>query len=146
MKSHEGAPDLKRLPKPKARGKRHELAADVSPRSVVPRAVPKKAPLDHHSLYFNNELGWLDFNWRVLHQARDARVPLLERARFLSITSLNLDEFYQKRVGGLKRQKAAGVTMLSYDGRTPGDQLRLVKRAALEMHSMIERSVSAAGP
>ena len=131
---------MKRLSSRKNDKQDLETKGEAAPRAVVPRVVPKRAPLDHHSLYFNNELGWLDFNWRVLHQARDPRVPLLERARFLSITSHNLDEFYQKRVGGLKRQKAAGVTMLSYDGRTPGDQLRLVTRSALQMQAVIEQT------
>lgn len=107
------------------------------PRAVVPRAVPKKATLDDPSLYFNHELGWLDFNWRVLHQARDPRMPLLERVRFLAITSSNLDEFYQKRIGGLKRQQAAGVMTLSYDGRSPTQQLSLVTRAAFQMEKAI---------
>jgi polyphosphate kinase len=109
-------------------------------RSVVPRAVPKEAPLDHPSLYFNHELGWLDFNWRVLHQARDRRIPLLERVRFLSIASNNLDEFYQKRIGGLKRQQAAGLVRLSVDGRTPDEQLLLASRTALQMYGVMDRT------
>jgi polyphosphate kinase len=103
------------------------------PRSVVPRDVPPDSPLDHPHLYFNRELSWLDFNWRVLSQAMDARVPLLERARFLAITQSNLDEFFGKRVGGLWRQKAAGVTRLSPDGRTPEQQLAMIREAALPM-------------
>src|SRR5690606_28189128 len=117
--------------------RRTEVAPPRVPRAVVPRPVPKNAPLDHPALYFNHELGWLDFNWRVLVQARDERLPLLERVRFLAIASRNLDEFYQKRVGGLKRQSAAGVTRLSYDGRTPDEQLRLVLDAALEMQEVM---------
>ncbi|MEX2570012.1 MAG: polyphosphate kinase 1 [Gemmatimonadota bacterium] len=113
------------------------------PRAVKPRPVPKGARLDHPALYFNHELGWLDFNWRVLHQARDGRFPALERVRFLAITSSNLDEFYQKRVGGLKRQKAAGVMRLSYDGRTPDEQLRLVTRAAHEIQAAISETWNA---
>jgi len=105
----------------------------------VPQPVPEDAPLDHPSLYFNSELGWLDFNWRVIHQARDPEIPLLERVRFLAIACGNLDEFYQKRVGGLKRQKAAGVTRLSYDGRTPEEQLGLILRAAGKMQAEITR-------
>ncbi len=107
------------------------------PRAVKPQPVPPDAGLDHPSLYFNRELGLLDFNWRVLHQARDARVPLLERVRFLAITSSNLDEFFQKRVGGLKRQLAAGVQTLSHDGRTPGEQLGFIAAAAQEMYAAI---------
>jgi polyphosphate kinase len=105
------------------------------PRAVSPREVPDGAELDHPSLYFNRELGLLDFNWRVLHQATDPRVPLLERVRFLAITSSNLDEFFQKRVGGLRRQIAAGVQTLSLDGRTPGEQLQLIADAGLVMYA-----------
>ncbi len=105
------------------------------PRAVSPRDVPDGAELDHPSLYFNRELGLLDFNWRVLHQATDTRVPLLERVRFLAITSSNLDEFFQKRVGGLRRQIAAGVQTLSLDGRTPGEQLQLIADAGLVMYA-----------
>jgi polyphosphate kinase len=107
------------------------------PRAVQPQAVPPGAPLDHPALYFNRELGLLDFNWRVLAQARDPRVPLLERVRFLAISSGNLDEFFQKRVGGLKRQLAAGVQTPSLDGRGPGDQLSLIAEAAAEMNAAI---------
>lgn len=106
----------------------------------MPRPVPADAPLDHPALYFNSELGWIDFNWRVVHQALDPRVPLLERVRFLAIASDNLDEFYQKRVGGLKRQQAAGVVRLSHDGRTPEEQLMLIHRAAGEMQRRITRT------
>ncbi|MEX2583306.1 MAG: polyphosphate kinase 1 [Gemmatimonadota bacterium] len=137
MTARERVEDVKSDTKPKLQRKtKPNPPPAVEPRAVVPRAVPKKASLDHPALYFNHELGWLDFNWRVLHQARDARIPLLERLRFLAITAGNLDEFVQKRIGGLKRQHAAGVTRLSYDGRTPEEQLRLVTRAALEMHEV----------
>jgi polyphosphate kinase len=107
------------------------------PRAVAPQAVPEDAPLDHPSLYFNRELGWLDFNWRVLFQARDERIPLLERVRFVAIASSNLDEFFQKRVGGLKRQEAAGVAALSQDGRPPSLQLELIRDAGRAMHSSL---------
>lgn len=107
----------------------------ILPRAVAPQPVPEGAELDHPSLYFNQELGWLDFNWRVLHQARDPRVPLLERVRFLGITCSNLDEFFQKRVGGLKRQEVAGVAARSRDGRTAAEQIRLIREAALRMHA-----------
>jgi polyphosphate kinase len=111
------------------------VAVPRVPRAAPPRPlVPPGTELDHPSLYFNRELGLLDFNWRVFHQALDARTPLLERVRFLAITANNLDEFFQKRVGGLKRQLAAGVQTLSLDGRTPAEQLALTSDAALEMY------------
>jgi len=75
------------------------------------------------SLYLNRELSWLAFNARVLHEAFDPRNQLLERVKFLSIFSTNLDEFYMVRVAGLRRQIAAGVQQLPADGLTPSQQL-----------------------
>jgi polyphosphate kinase len=109
-------------------------AAGPLHRAVAPQPVPPDAPLDHPSLYFNRELSWVDFNWRVLHMARDARTPLLERVRFLGLTAQNLDGFVRKRVGGLKQQVAAEVTSLSPDGRTPEEQLALVVQAIRPMY------------
>jgi len=77
-------------------------------------------------LYINRELSWLEFNARVLHEAQDARVPLLERLKFLSIFSTNLDEFYMVRVAGLRRQVAAGVAAVWADGLTPQEQLERI--------------------
>jgi polyphosphate kinase len=74
-------------------------------------------------LYLNRELSWLAFNSRVLHEALDSRVPLLERVKFLSIFSANLDEFYMVRIAGIRRQVAASVTQTSPDGLTPQEQL-----------------------
>ena len=104
------------------------------PKAVSPQPVPSGADLSHPTLYFNRELGWIDFNWRVLHLAMDERTPLLERARFVAITASNLDEFVQKRIGGLKRQEAAHVTALSPDGRNPTEQLTLIAQAVRTMH------------
>lgn len=74
-------------------------------------------------LYLNRELTWLEFNRRVLHEAEDERTPLLERVKFVSIVSSNLDEFFMKRIGGLKQQVGAGITSLTVDGRTPRQQI-----------------------
>ncbi|MBA3817616.1 MAG: hypothetical protein H0X17_01890, partial [Deltaproteobacteria bacterium] len=60
-------------------------------------------------LYLNRELTYLNFCWRVLQEAADDRVPLLERLRFVAIVSSNIDEFFQKRIGGLKQQVGAQV-------------------------------------
>ncbi|HEY0241224.1 MAG TPA: polyphosphate kinase 1 [Gemmatimonadaceae bacterium] len=74
-------------------------------------------------LYINRELSWLEFNARVLNEAFDSRNPLLERVKFLSIFSTNLDEFYMVRVAGLRRQVAAGMQPPTPDGMTPQQQL-----------------------
>jgi len=73
--------------------------------------------------YSNRELSWLQFNSRVLAQAADERTPLLERVKFLAIAGSNLDEFFMKRIGGLKQQVAAGVQEVSDDGLTPQQQI-----------------------
>jgi polyphosphate kinase len=86
------------------------------------------------SLYFNRELSWLAFNQRVLDEARDESVPLLERLKFLAIFGSNLDEFVMIRYAGLKEQQAAGVTRPSFDGLTPTEQLAAVTTA---LHPMV---------
>jgi polyphosphate kinase len=73
--------------------------------------------------YLNRELTWLEFNRRVLHEAEDPRTPLLERLKFIAIVSANLDEFFMKRIGGLKQQIGAGLRELALDGRTPRQQV-----------------------
>ena len=107
------------------------------PSATSPRPAPKGHAENHPHLFFNRELSWLDFNWRVLYQAIDERVPLMERVHFLSIVSSNLDEFFRKRVGGLKRQEAAGVHVLSPDGRTAREQLALIREAVPPMYATI---------
>lgn len=73
--------------------------------------------------YLNRELSWLEFNSRVLHEACDSRTRLLERLKFLAIFSSNLDEFFMVRVAALKQQVEAKVSYLTFDGRTPQQQL-----------------------
>lgn len=76
--------------------------------------------------YFNRELSWLEFNHRVLHEALDSRMPLLERLKFMAIFSSNLDEFFMVRVAGLKQQVEANVNKLTPDGRDPSQQLTAI--------------------
>ena len=84
------------------------------------------------SLFINRELSWLAFNGRVLQQAVDARTPLLERVKFLSIFSSNLDEFYMVRVAGLRRQVASNVQATPADGMSPQEQLEAIDRVVRE--------------
>jgi polyphosphate kinase len=86
-------------------------------------SVREPPSLDDPALYLNRELGVIDFNRRVLSLAKDPDVPLLERLRFLTICSANLDEFFEVRVAGLKQLVAAGADKLGADGLTPQQAL-----------------------
>ncbi|MBW2272393.1 MAG: polyphosphate kinase 1 [Deltaproteobacteria bacterium] len=95
-------------------------------RDAVPS--PRKPEVEEPDLaapeyYLNRELTWLSFNSRVLHEAEDKRTPLLERVKFLAIASNNLNEFFMKRIGGLKQQVGAGLSESTVDGRTPQQQI-----------------------
>ncbi len=94
--------------------------APVQPDAPAPGPVLAPPPPE---LLLNRELTWLAFNRRVLFEAQSPGTPLLERVKFLAITSSNLDEFVMKRVGGLKQQVVAGVHELTVDGRTPQQQI-----------------------
>lgn len=109
-------------PKPRKSRRRRAPAADTAP-SVGPAVVAPIEDLGDPTLYLNRELTWLQFNQRVLNEAADPRVPLLERVKFLAITSSNIDEFFMKRLGGLKQLVGAGVQDLTVDGRTPQQQI-----------------------
>ncbi|MES9914203.1 MAG: polyphosphate kinase 1, partial [Candidatus Sedimenticola sp. 4PFRAG1] len=79
--------------------------------------------LDDPELFLNRELTWLEFNKRVLNEATDSRTPLLEKLKFIAIVSSNLDEFFMKRIGGLKQQVGAGMMRRTVDGRTAQEQI-----------------------
>jgi len=107
--------------------------------------VPEPGPgvkdnLSSTELYLNRELTWLNFNRRVLAEAQNEKVPLLEQVKFLAIAGSNLDEFFMKRIGGLKQQVAAGVHYLTVDGRSPQQQLTdcvsAVEKLLLVMHTV----------
>lgn len=106
-----------------------------------PKPRKKMMPPEHARVseqeFTNREIGWLEFNKRVLNEAMDSRTPLLERVRFLSICSSNIDEFFMKRVGRLKRNIAYGFAPKSADGQTPPEQMQAIRQHATPMmHQM----------
>jgi polyphosphate kinase len=85
------------------------------------------------SNFFNRDLSWIEFNRRVLQEALNPNLPLLEKIKFLAIFNSNLDEFYMIRVAGIKEQIAANVLEPTIDGYTPIEQLRLIEKALKPM-------------
>lgn len=84
---------------------------------------PRVFDLDSSEWYLNRELTWLTFNKRVLAEGRDDRVPLLDRVFYIAVVGSNLDEFFMKRIGGLKQQVGAGVQKKTVDGMLPQEQI-----------------------
>jgi len=113
----------------------------MSELTLAPR-ITRPAPLVlSPQLYINRELSWLEFNSRVLHEAFDARNPLLERLKFAAIFSTNLDEFYMVRVAGLRRQLAANVTVSAPDGLSPQEQLDAISARVRELLAQQQRLI-----
>ncbi len=124
----------------------HAKAQDAAAASDLPRESnggstgPDGAPqwdLYAPEVYFNRELSWLDFNQRVLNEALDRSQPLLERLKFICITSSNMDEFFMVRVAGLKQQLELGVTDLPSDGMTVEDMLTEIHSEVCSMNRAI---------
>ena len=109
----------------------------VSAASPPSRIVVKAAP--GGDAYFNRELSWLAFNERVLAEASNAKYPLLERLRFLSISGSNLDEFMMIRVAGLVGQVQRGIDRPAIDGRTPNQQLSAIRAKLAELSALQQR-------
>jgi polyphosphate kinase len=99
----------------------------------VPTAEAAAKAANSAERLINRELSWLDFNARVLELAEDPSVPLLERVKFCSIFSSNLDEFFMVRVAGLLGQIAAGLSVRSTDGRLPQDVLSEIRTSVMEL-------------
>lgn len=104
-----------------------DLELDAPRRSVL------GCPFTKGAMFINREISWLEFNQRVLNQARRQDLPLLERIKFLSITASNLDEFFQVRVGGLMLLQRAGKNRPELTGLTPTDELERIRVRANAM-------------
>ncbi|MEL6215444.1 MAG: hypothetical protein AAFQ99_07195, partial [Pseudomonadota bacterium] len=98
-------------------------------------AVKAEAALSQPEHFYNRELGLLKFNWRVLAQAADDKIPLLERLRYLCISCTNLDEFFEIRVAGLKQRQEINASPPGPDKRTAEEVLRAVSD---EAHQLVE--------
>lgn len=98
--------------------------------------------LKNPDLYNNREISWLHFNTRVLKQAQDESLPLLERLKFLAIYGTNLDEFYMIRVAGLKKLFAAGIIVSSADKLTPLQQLREIRKYLHQEQQVVEHCMN----
>ena len=129
VKKKQPAKKIQRTPKIAVAAKPLK-AKKVKSAKISDSAEPSEVTTDvpafdlHDSQWFlNRELTWLSFNRRVLHEAEDERTPLLERLKFIAIVSGNLDEFFMKRIGGLKQQIGAGMRELTLDGRTARQQV-----------------------
>jgi len=115
-------------------------------KSGAPPKGDKVFDLTSPEWYLNRELTWLEFNRRVFNESKDERNPLLERVFFLSVIGSNLDEFFMKRIGGLKQQVGAGLKLLSIDGRTPQQQIDesyAMVRDILDKQEAMERELLA---
>jgi len=104
-----------------------KISANKKTAELLPEIQEKPTPFNLQSpeWFLNRELTWLEFNKRVLHEAQDSRNPLLERVFFLAVVGSNLDEFFMKRIGGLKQMVGASVRTPSIDGRLPQEQIDL---------------------
>src|SRR5580658_2305845 len=111
------------------------VATPVTPPSSEASPDPPAFTLESPELYINRELSLLEFQKRVLEQARDLENPLLERVKFLSIVSSNLDEFFMVRVAGLQGQAASGAQETSVDGLPAAIQLQLIRH---EVRRLVE--------
>src|SRR5690242_1708065 len=107
----------------------------AAPEASTRNAVPQ---LDDPALYVNRELALLNFQWRVLEEARDPSNPLLERVKFLSIVGSNLNEFFMVRVASLNAQLDAGIPEFGPDRMSPSAQLVAVRREVKRLMESVQ--------
>src|SRR5437868_9208725 len=107
--------------------------ANADELALLPHAIqPERDYLDPKN-FINRELSWLEFNRRVLEEAQDATQPLIERVKFMTIFSNNLDEFFEIRVAGIKQQIASETSDIGPDGMTPTETFNAIRRVVSEL-------------
>lgn len=107
-----------------------ESSGEVPPSPIDPVQTPQ---LSAHENFINRELSWLEFNRRVLEEAQDPTQPLLERVKFLTIFSSNLDEFFEIRVAGIKQQIESETSNVGPDGLSPTETFSNIQRVVREL-------------
>src|SRR5437763_16111014 len=105
---------------------------------TVPIVVPQVVQTAHERFgdpknFINRELSWLEFNRRVLEEAQDPTQPLIERVKFLTIVSSNLDEFFEIRVAGIKQQIESETSGVGPDGMSPTEELDRIQKTEREL-------------
>src|SRR4030081_1218533 len=117
---------------PKVESSSPEVATNIIPMREAPEQPPvreRSAPAN----FINRELSWLEFNRRVLEEAQDPTQPLIERVKFLTIFSSNLDEFFEIRVAGIKQQIASETSEVGPDGLSPTETFNNIQRVTREL-------------
>jgi polyphosphate kinase len=109
------------------------------PRSLIMHPQTEPPSLETPDIFLNRELSWLAFARRVIELACDPELPLLERVKFAGISGMLHDEFFMKRMGGLKRQVRQGINKLSLDGRTPPEELAACREEIRLQMQILER-------
>src|SRR5213595_3568841 len=107
-----------------------EPSADVE---ILPKEVSAEKRFSDPRNFINRELSWLEFNRRVLEEAQDPTQPLIERVKFLTIFSSNLDEFFEIRVAGIKQQIESETSDVGADGLSPTEIFNAIQRTVHEM-------------
>ena len=105
---------------------------------IMEQKVNEQDPLLLPENFINREISLIEFNWRVINEALDKSHPLFERLKFATILSSNLDEFFMIRVAGLKSQVLANVNELSYDGKSPKEQLKEIRKKIMPLYQLQE--------
>src|SRR6266702_1976586 len=100
---------------------------------LLRKDIPATNHFSNPQNFINRELTWLEFNRRVLEEAQDATQPLMERVKFLSIFSSNLDEFFEVRVSGIKQQIDSGAAEIGPDGLSPVEIFHGIQRVTHEL-------------